>query len=312
MPEAILDFSSDVNAIEPSVKLKCDLVESEVDLLDHIAHFYNVSELNCFLFRNETSLMHSLLKHISDKYVTIYSPINLQYSEIFTRHNYEIDSINRFNNINRAVKDNSVIFFTNPSFPDGVYYELEEYLNAWSNLSCTIIIDETFLEFTKNKSVIELLENYENIYIIKNISKLFGSKELTLSVLVSSKNNINNIALKESSEILNPFEKHYFQQVIKDKIYHNTFRAITIKNNLVLETILRKYDLFDVVFTSNIHTILVQIKEEYINLLKEFLLNNNIIVADCSLGESYISFNVSNEKSLRRLEKVLDSFSMKK
>jgi threonine-phosphate decarboxylase len=39
------------------------------------------------------------------------------------------------------------VIFVNPSTPDGKYYELEELMKTWIKKSCTILIDESFLDF---------------------------------------------------------------------------------------------------------------------------------------------------------------------
>jgi hypothetical protein len=83
MSDGIIDLSLDINAIKPSVALNCNLSNKEINLEKHIASFYNSDETNCFIYKNEETLLHSLLNNLSDKYVTIYSPIDITCENIF-------------------------------------------------------------------------------------------------------------------------------------------------------------------------------------------------------------------------------------
>jgi histidinol-phosphate/aromatic aminotransferase/cobyric acid decarboxylase-like protein len=316
MSDGIIDLSLDINAIKPSVTLNCNLLNKEINLEKHIASFYNSDETNCFIYKNEETLLHSLLNNLSDKYVTIYSPIDITCENIFLQHKYEIDKINISSNLDRAVQEKSLIFFTNPSFLYGKYYELEDYLKAWDDLDCKIIIDETFLEFTKSSSVSKYLDRYKNLYIIKNSSKLLGLEQFTFSTLMSSKENIELFSLKESTNIFSSLEKQYFIDALADKTFQATFRAINIKNSLLLQNILKSSHLFEEVFSSDIHRVLCKVKELYRDTLKQYLNENKLLVYDCSqlgyFNDGYLLFNVGDEKKLRVLENILSNFIKKK
>lgn len=311
----IIDLSSDINAIKPSIICNCDISKENINLNKHIASFYGVKETNCLVYKNGNTLLHSLLNYFSDKYVTLYSPISVEYENIILQHNCQMDKINLLTNIDRAVQEKSIIFFTNPSFLFGKYYELDDFLEAWSKLSCKVIIDESFLEFSKKPSVSKYINKYENLYIIKNTSKLLGLKLFTFSTLIASKKSINNLSLKEDSDVLNIMEKQYFVDALGDKTFQNTFRAINIKNSLLLENILKESNLFEEIFPSITHMILCRVKEKYTESLKVFLQENKIIIHECTsysfLNNTYLALNVSDDKNLKILKNVLGYFKQK-
>jgi histidinol-phosphate/aromatic aminotransferase/cobyric acid decarboxylase-like protein len=312
MTDGTIDLSSDINCITPSVSLKCNLTNQEIHLERTVAQFYGLDESNCLFYKNEESLFHSLANHFSDKNVTFYSPNNTKFVDIMKQHNYEIDAINIFKNIDRAVEHNSIVYFTNPSYVDGKYYELEDFLEAWSKVGCKIVVDETFLEFSKYKSITQYLSKYENLYIIKNTSKILGLDQFTFSLLITSKNNIECLSSKMPSGIFSLLEKKYFVDACSDEVFQNTFRAINIKNNLLLESILNQSELFEKIYPSCTNRILVKVKSNYVNSLKNFLDENKILFHRCEiyeyLDENYMSFNVGDEKKLRLFEKVLHQF----
>jgi threonine-phosphate decarboxylase len=52
----------------------------------------------------------------------------LEYKKAALNFGYELNTINRFENIKEDVKENSLVIFVNPSTPDGKYYDLEELM----------------------------------------------------------------------------------------------------------------------------------------------------------------------------------------
>jgi threonine-phosphate decarboxylase len=64
------------------------------------------------------------------------------------------------------------VIFVNPSTPDGRFYKLDTLIKEWIKKNATIIIDESFLDFTDFTSAIKYLKKYKKLYIIKSMTKL--------------------------------------------------------------------------------------------------------------------------------------------
>ena len=67
------------------------------------------------------------------------------------------------------------MIFVNPSTLDGQLYDMQDLLALWQAVDCTIIIDESFLDFCVADSVAEYKANYLKLYIIKSLSKIKSS-----------------------------------------------------------------------------------------------------------------------------------------
>jgi histidinol-phosphate aminotransferase len=90
-------------------------------------------------------------------------------------------------------KNADIVYLCNPNNPTGWLYPLE-YLNfLLKKYPKTIfIIDEAYGEYTGG-SCSELVNIYDNLYIIKTFSKAFGLASFRIGYVLSDKNNINFI-----------------------------------------------------------------------------------------------------------------------
>lgn len=103
-------------------------------------------------------------------------------------------------NKNKIEFNNNICFICNPNNPTGVIWTLEALLYLFKMYTNTIfVIDETYIDFSKLydnsiKSMVEYVNTYNNIIIMRSFSKAFGLAGLRLSYLVSNPIIIQNIS----------------------------------------------------------------------------------------------------------------------
>ena len=158
--DEVIDLSSNINFTKPQINIDFNNIDissypTYSKLFTSLANNYKVNTSQIELYNGGSSAIFSLFSHLKKEHCTIYSPAYLEYKKASITYNYEYDLINRFTQMNRAVQKNSLVVFVNPSTPDGQYYDIENYLQAWDKLNCTVLIDESFLDFTNYKSVLK-------------------------------------------------------------------------------------------------------------------------------------------------------------
>jgi threonine-phosphate decarboxylase len=315
----IIDLSSNINFLKPNINIDFNSLDISSyptydKLYQKIANRYKVFVENIELFNGGSSAIFSLFNHLKLDYCTIYSPAYLEYKRACKIYNYEIDTINRFECFNRAVKPNSLVIFVNPSTPDGKYYYMEELLKSWDKLNCTVLIDESFLDFTNFKSATTYINKYKNLYILKSMTKFYSCASVRCGTLISTKENILKIKENEPMWKLSLFDSLYLQDALNDIIFQKTSKAINIKNHLLLKQILENSLIVDEIYPSDANFLLVRLKDttakDIINHLKKY----KIMVRDCSnfdyLDDSYIRVAVKSDKSIKEFEKALKSFDV--
>lgn len=311
----IIDLSSNINFVKPQINVDFNTLDISSyptydKLYEKIALNYAVETSQIELFNGGSSAIFTLFKHLALETCTIYSPAYLEYKKAALNFDYELNLINRFENINQEVKENSFVIFVNPSTPDGKYYELEELMKTWIEKSCTILIDESFLDFCDKPSVIKYLETYDKLYILKSMTKFYSSAGIRVGTIVSTKENIEKLKEFEPMWKLSQFDSNYLQAALDDKLFKNISKAINIKNKIELENILKNSTLIEEIFESSANYLLVKLKNLKAKEFQELIKPYKIMVRDCSnfdfLDERFIRIAVKSSNANEILQKALE------
>lgn len=92
-------------------------------------------------------------------------------------------------------KQPKITFLCNPNNPTGEILPLsylEEVLAAAENL---VVIDEAYLEFSNQESIISKLADYDNLIVIRTLSKAFGLAGMRLGYAVAQQELIDALSL---------------------------------------------------------------------------------------------------------------------
>ncbi len=311
----MFDFRSEINFLKPNIEIDfnkvCDENSSYKLLLSLLEKRYKVNKENIELFNGYSSAIYSLLKYLNSKYCYIYSPCNLEYKEASSNLAYETRLINRFENIYLPIKEFSVVVFMNPSFLDGTYYELEKLFEYWKSKNAKVIIDETLIDFCGKKSNVDYLSEYDNLFILKDLSKFYSRKNLNIATVFTNNKNIEKLRKFEPQNKVSSFEIKYLEEALKDIKFSSITNSVYIKNRIELEKVLQKYSFTDFMFQSNSNSILIKLKNITSKEFEKQLFENNIILNSCLeydfIDESFVSFYISSLFNIQGLKKALEN-----
>ncbi|MDO9140138.1 MAG: aminotransferase class I/II-fold pyridoxal phosphate-dependent enzyme [Methylobacter sp.] len=156
LPEQVLDFSANINPLQ-AVDLSC---LQQVQLTPYADPDYGLlkqaikqrypypSGIDIELFNGASAAIFALLRNLQPKDLVCYAPLYGEYAHIAGEMGCKVQYINRFNQLMADIPERSTVIFVNPSTPDGQLYDLNELLAKWQAANCTIIIDESFLDFS--------------------------------------------------------------------------------------------------------------------------------------------------------------------
>lgn len=310
----IIDLSSNINFVKPQINVDFNTLDISSyptydKLYEKIASNYGVQSDEIELFNGGSSAIFTLFKHLNLESCTIYSPAYLEYKKASLNFGYKLNLINRFENIDVEIKKNSLVIFVNPSTPDGKYYELEELMNKWMENSCTILIDESFLDFCDKPSAIEYLKTYDKLYILKSMTKFYSSAGIRVGTIVSTKENIEKLKEFEPMWKLSQFDSIYLQNALEDKVFKSVSIKINEKNRIELESILKSSSFVDEISTSSANYMLVKLKDIKAKEFQERLKPYKIMVRDCSnfdyLDDRFIRVAVKSSNANDSLKRAL-------
>lgn len=316
--EDVIDLSSNINFVKPDIDIDFNSLEISSypnydRLYKAIADLYEVEPDQMELFNGGSSAIFSLFREFDTKNCYIYSPAYLEYKKAAKLQGYNIELINRLTNIEFDIESDSLVVFVNPSTPDGSLYELEDMMKYWMAKNSTILIDESFLDFTNGISMSKYIHSYDKIYILKSMTKFYGSAGIRVATVISSKENIIKLKNKEPLWKISQFDSYYIQEVLKDKNFKTVAKAINAKAKTYLEYIIDEYPVFDGFFISTANFLLVELSMMSAKEFQEILKPYKIMVRDCSnfdfLDGNYVRIAIKSQKQLSIFEDALQEMA---
>ena len=315
--DEVIDLSSNINTIKPDIN--CDFNDIDISpypnydkLYEAIAKLYGVKTDELELFNGASSGIFSLMQKLETRHCCIYSPAYLEYKKAASVNGYTVELINRFTDIDKYILPNSLVIFVNPSTPEGNLYFMETLMEKWMQKNCTILVDESFLDFchdSLSRSVTPYIKNYGKLYIVKSMTKFYSSAGIRIGAVISSKENIAKLKEKEPAWKISQFDSHYIQEALKDENFSKVSKAVNIKNKEYLMHILDSSKYVSHAFPSIANFCMVQLKGIDAKTFQELLKPYKIMVRDCSnfdfLDSSFVRIAVKGQKALGALENAL-------
>lgn len=135
---------------------------------------------------------------------------------IINKFKFPLDDFNIENFIEFAKsKEPKVIIFSNPNNPTGGVIERKDIIRLLDNFTNTmVVVDEAYYEFY-GQSVIDLVNDYENLIVTRTLSKAWGMAALRVGFLIANRDlidelifnkvpyNINSLSTAISRKLIN-------------------------------------------------------------------------------------------------------------
>jgi len=313
-PDEVIDLSSNINFLKPNMGLDFNQLNiapypNDNALREAVARRYGVEVEALELFNGATVAIHVLFRFLNLSQVTLFAPLYGEYQRSAKIHGYGVDCINRLEGIDHKVAPESLVVFVNPSTPDGRYYSLEKQLAIWMKKGCTVLIDESFLEFTPYASATEYLDRYDRLYVLKSMTKFYGAAGVRVGALLSQKKNMVALRAQEPLWKLSTFDSHYIQGALRDRFFPEISRIVTEENRDHLRRILTPFVWVERIYPAKANYLLVKLR--YLNAfeLQERLMPYRIMIRNCVnfdfLDARFVRIAVKERESINRLEEAL-------
>lgn len=312
----IIDFSSNINSydsllnIRPTQEMLVKYADSSYsDLKKKIAKKMQIKKRQIALHNGATSAIFELIKGLKEKEIYFYAPLYGEYENAAKSAHKKIHKINRFKELYKEPKRNSIVVFVNPSTPDGTFYDLGRLFELWKQQECTVILDESFLEFETLKSLRNQINNCKKLYIIQSFTKFYACAGVRVGAIFSHKDNIKK--LKTPLWNLSSFDVEYLSKKLQDKKFSKQSKKHHKKMKKELEQILRKSKLFSKIYKSDSNFILTKSKDA--KKIFRHLYKNKILLRTCGsfdfLDDNYLRFAVKDTCSHKTLKKAFNELT---
>ena len=182
----------------------------------------------------------------------------------------------------------SLVYIAYPNSPSGKIIPkniILEIANICKQKKILFVIDEAYIEYSKQVSLKDLVKKYNNILIIRTYSKYFGLAGLRIGHVIGAKNiiqainsvrpphDISNLSLKILEYFLQKKKDTYLKEFNKSKEYIQNYCEINSLNHILTEG-----NFFHIIFDiKTIKKILIGMKKNNILIKSNYLNFSNTL-----------------------------------
>ena len=168
---------------------------------EKICEFYGVENDQLFLCAGSDLGIKSVFETFTDGGRVITSdpsfPMYKVYSELYQCEYFGIPhekdyTISMEKILSNITNDTDLVILANPNSPMGEYKSFDE-IRILLEQDVPVLIDEAYVEFTDNESMIQYINEYSNLIITRTFSKGFGAAGCRVGCVISNKDNIDLI-----------------------------------------------------------------------------------------------------------------------
>ena len=200
-----------------------------------------------------------------------------------------------------------IVIFSNPCNPTSRIITKDHIRKLITSTDALVVLDEAYMDFAEDESLLGEFEKYDNLIILKTCSKALGSAALRLGFAVANKTLTNVIRAVKS-----PYNVNSVSQALGEVLFaHPDYidncieTVVNSRKELYNEILKIKSDKIEKVYET--HTNFVFMKVKNAKQVFEKMKENSIIIRN--MGE-YLRITAGtkyeNEKMLETFKKVLE------
>lgn len=330
-PKDIIDFSSNINpkVIDNLERYVIDALNecrrypdiNYTNLRNNISKYINVDQSFIIPGNGATEIIYLLMKSIGNR-LAILNPTFSEYKrsavlnklevvdlELDKNNNFDLDLENIKLNINKF----DSLFICNPNNPNGKVKYIETLLELMNEHNKLLIVDETFMEFVEREedfSLVKFIEKYNNLFILKAVTKFFGLPGLRLGYgVTSNKNIIETIYKYKEPWTINSFAEHLSNYIFEDRNYIERSKKYYIEERDYMLAELKKIKKLTV-YDTDTNFVLLKVHGQTSEYIKDKLIKDgNILIRDASnfigLDNSFIRVAIKSHDENKLLIKYM-------
>lgn len=201
---------------------------------------------------------------------------DLKIISIPLKGNFQLDT-NKIREINGVFK---IIFLCSPNNPTGTLLNREDIEKIIKMQNSIVVIDEAYIDFTKNESWSSSITNSSNLIVLQTLSKAWGMAGLRIGMAFANKRIIEVLnKIKPPYNISSTTQSTAYRQ-LEDQKSFNKKRDLIIGERERVYKILNEMDCVENIVNSEANFLLIRVTnaEKIYNLL----LNKGIVVRNRS------------------------------
>ncbi|MGE8527742.1 histidinol-phosphate transaminase [Chryseobacterium rhizosphaerae] len=200
-----------------------------------------------------------------------------------------------------------IFFLCSPNNPTGNSIEdIEFYIQNFEGI---VVVDEAYIEFSENKSSLELLDQYPNLIVLQTFSKAWGTAGARVGMAYASEEIIRLINTVKAPYNVNSLSQQLILETIDNEERLKENVNSILKERLWLEEQFKEVDCISKVFPTDANFFLIELKN--VEGVYDRMLENEILTSKRDPAiPGCIRINIGNRKENEMLITVLKNIQL--
>ena len=228
---------------------------------------------------------------------------NVFEKEVLLTEGFELDEVKILKAIDAHSK---ILFLCSPNNPTGNSFSQKTIELLLANFEGIVVIDEAYIDFSKEKSWLERLEEFPNLIITQTLSKAYGMAGIRLGICYASEEIISFLNKVKPPYNVNELTQQRALKRLRnlEKVSSEIKKILKARKRLIWR--LKEISFVEKVYKSDANFILVKVDDanlRYSQLLeKGFVIRNRTTQPLC---ENTLRFTVGCKKEVIELVEAL-------
>lgn len=205
--------------------------------------------------------------------------------------------------------DSKLLFLCSPNNPTGNLIDRDILIKLLSEFNGIIVLDEAYIDFASDTSMVKELDKYPNLVILQTLSKAWGMAGIRLGIGMASYEIIDILnKIKPPYNINTLTQEKALEQLSDEKKNRDEIKLLLEERDGMLKE-LRSLSFVEKVFPSQANFILIRV--ENANKLYDFLIGRGIVIRNrttVSLLENCLRISIGTPFENQKLFKLLREF----
>ena len=219
---------------------------------------------------------------------------NIETINVLLDDKFQVDLAAVENNYKESTK---IIFLCSPNNPTGNLLKKEDVLALCRRYNSIIVVDEAYIDFAEDGSLINEIKNYPNLVILRTFSKAWGLAGIRLGYCAADEEIIKILFKVKAPYNINSLTRFALESAVKNSTIKDKYVKSLTKERERLKNLLESLPGISKVYGSDANFLLVKLNDAQ-NVQKK-LADKGIIVRDRSTQpklENCLRISIGNEE----------------
>jgi histidinol-phosphate aminotransferase len=215
------------------------------------------------------------------------------------------------NRILREAKGSKLLFLCSPNNPTGQSFPKELLLEIVQQFDGLVIVDEAYIDFSAEESMLNDLADFSNLVVIQTFSKAYGMAGIRLGMLFGSEELISWLNKIKPPYNINSLTQNYALDKLKDlDVIENAIELIKSERESLMVQ-LKNLSIVEFVYPSDANFILIKVKDSV--KIYNYLISKGIVVRERSsqlMCSNTLRLSIGTPEENKLLVEALRNYSI--